>query len=112
MNRIRSIFLVQKPANLRIWLCSSAVLKRSFATGAVASNSLLNDRKFPQIAANQLKKYATEVESTVSQLDYENFCAETLDDLTDYIEELVESSQHLETADVVNKVSLKIFHWF
>lgn len=41
----------------------------------------------------------------VTQLDYEKFCVETLDGLSDYIEELIESVNHLATADVVNKVS-------
>lgn len=42
--------------------------------------------------------------TTLPQLDYEHFCAETLESLTDYIEELVESVNHLSAADVVNKV--------
>lgn len=43
--------------------------------------------------------------STLSQLDYERCCVETLDGLNDYIEELVESVNGLDSADVVNKVS-------
>lgn len=42
----------------------------------------------------------------ISQLDYEHFCAETLESLCDYFEELVESVNHLAAADVVNKVNL------
>lgn len=106
MNRARSILFVRKPTNLRIWLCNSVFTQRnSFTNVAKPSKSVSNHGTFPQITAIQLKKYATEVEASVSQLDYENFCAETLDDLTDYIEELVESTSQLETADVVNKVS-------
>lgn len=41
----------------------------------------------------------------VPQLHYEKFCAETLDSLCDYFEELVESVNELATADVLNKVS-------
>ncbi|XP_031625333.1 frataxin homolog, mitochondrial [Contarinia nasturtii] len=40
---------------------------------------------------------------TISQLDYERFCAETLDSLCDYFEELVESVNHLASADILNK---------
>lgn len=43
--------------------------------------------------------------ATISQNDYEKFCVETLDSLCDYIEELVESVDHLSTADVLNKVN-------
>lgn len=43
----------------------------------------------------------------ISQLDYERFCAETLDALCDYFEELVESVNHLAAADIVNKVNLQ-----
>lgn len=48
---------------------------------------------------------------SVNQLDYERFCAETLDELCDYIEELVESVNDLATADVLNKVHLKSLNW-
>lgn len=44
---------------------------------------------------------------TVTQLHYEKFCAETLDSLNDYFEELIESVNELSTADVLNKVSAK-----
>lgn len=43
---------------------------------------------------------------TIAQLHYEKFCAETLDCLCDYFEELIESVSDLATADVLNKVSL------
>lgn len=42
----------------------------------------------------------------ISQLDYEHFCAETLDEICDYIEELIDSINHLTTADVVNNVRI------
>lgn len=42
---------------------------------------------------------------TITQLHYEKFCAETLDSLCDYFEELIESVSYLATADVLNKVS-------
>lgn len=40
----------------------------------------------------------------VTQLEYEKYCAETLDDLSDYIEQLIESASDLASADVVNNV--------
>lgn len=42
----------------------------------------------------------------ISQLDYEHFCVETLDGICDYIEELIDSINHLTTADVVNNVRI------
>lgn len=55
----------------------------------------------------QKVQFSSEV-STLSQLDYEHFCAETLDELCDYFEELVESVNDLATADVLNKVNFKV----
>lgn len=43
----------------------------------------------------------------ITQLDYEHFCVETLDSIGDYIEELIDSINHLNTADAVNKVSVR-----
>lgn len=43
---------------------------------------------------------------TVNQLHYEKFCAETLESLSDYIEELIENVNHLVAADVLNKVTI------
>lgn len=108
MNRLRSLLFAQKPANLRVLLCNSAATQRRSFTNLVKSDRLiLNNGKFPQTAAVRLRKYTTEADANISDLDYGNFCAETLDDLTDYIEELVESTSKLETADVVNKVSAR-----
>lgn len=41
----------------------------------------------------------------ITQLDYEHFCVETLDAICDYMEELIDSVNHLSTADAVNKVN-------
>lgn len=40
----------------------------------------------------------------LSQLDFEQYCAETLESLTDYFDELVEKFKEFEAADVVYKV--------
>lgn len=57
--------------------------------------------------AIQKVQFSSDV-STLSQLDYEHFCAETLDELCDYFEELIESVNDLAAADVVNKVNFKL----
>lgn len=56
---------------------------------------------------NVLKIQAVQFSSdnVVTQLHYEKFCADTLDHLCDYFEELVESVNELAAADVLNKVS-------
>lgn len=42
----------------------------------------------------------------LSQVDFERYCAETLESLTDYFDELVEKFKEFEAADVVYKVTL------
>lgn len=43
----------------------------------------------------------------LSQVDFEHYCAETLESLTDYFDELVEKFKEFEAADVVYKVMSK-----
>lgn len=53
------------------------------------------------------RSFASEVKSetqSVSQVDFEHYCAETLESLTDYFDQLVEEFKELEAADVVCKV--------
>lgn len=53
------------------------------------------------------RPFASEVESEtphLSQNDFEHFCAETLESLTDYFDEVVEKFKEFEAADVVYKV--------
>lgn len=106
MNRVRALVFAQKQAQSRFWLWNSVMGQhRSIIHLAGAEKSLPNYKTPNRIAFMQLNRYSSEVNASISQLDYEQFCVETLDDLTDYIEELVESVAHLEAADVVNKVS-------
>lgn len=55
---------------------------------------------------NSLPKqfYSSESTAVISNIDYEQFSAETLESLGDYFEELVESTSGFDTADVLNKV--------
>lgn len=117
MNRVRFLFSGQKPVLLRAWLGKPTTgQSRKFANlTRIAQNSVpncihrpvgANNSKNTLLCSQPNRKYsATEATSIVSQLDYESFCTETLDCLTDYVEELVESTSRLEKADVVNKVS-------
>lgn len=73
-----------------------------------------NHRRLISLETNQFKCNETNRISlqkrlfsseTISPIDYEHFCSETLESLGDYFEELVESTSELETADVLNKVN-------
>lgn len=116
MNRARYLFSGPKPMLFRVWLCQSTVWQSKNFTNftKIAENSLptcekssnaVNNSFKSHFGGEQIRKFSsTEATATVSQLDYEHFCTETLDCLTDYVEELVESTSQLETADVLNKV--------
>ncbi|XP_055298350.1 frataxin, mitochondrial [Sitodiplosis mosellana] len=54
------------------------------------------------LIATQTVRFSSDA-TEITQLDYEHFCVETLDGVCDYIEELIDSINHLTTADVVNK---------
>lgn len=56
-----------------------------------------------------LKCLFTSDARVLNELDYEKYCAETLEALTDYFDELVESSDAFTAADVVYKVRFTIF---
>lgn len=56
------------------------------------------------------RSFASEVKTEqqkLSQVDFEHYCAETLESLTDYFDELVEKFKEFEAADVVYKVMSK-----
>lgn len=117
MNVLRRnwIFCVRKPNKIKASQCS--VNTRSFVNHALTkSQDEFTLRIAPSVKSIQrsslsLQKvhFSSEV-SALSQLDYEHFCAETLDDLCAYIEELIENSSDLATADVVNKVTFETVH--
>lgn len=65
--------------------------------------SILGDKSNP-CSLFAVHKYQCSSYSSLTQLDYEKYCAETLDDLCDYFEELIESTSELPSADVVNNV--------
>lgn len=53
------------------------------------------------------RSFASEIKSDtryLSQVDFEHYCAETLESLTDYFDEIVEKFKEFEAADVVYKV--------
>lgn len=87
------------------------IICRNFAiTKQCAVNKLLRERISHNTAfATQALQFSSDASTiTITQLDYEKFCVETLDSLCDYIEELVESVNHLSSADVLNKVNQKL----
>lgn len=59
------------------------------------------------LITTQMVRFSSD-STEISQLDYEHFCVETLDSICDYIEELIDSINHLSTADVVNKVRFQL----
>lgn len=67
------------------------------------------DAKSNQCSLFAVHKCQRSSYSSLSQLDYEKYCAETLEDLSDYIEELIESTSELATADAVNEVYYELF---
>lgn len=87
------------------------IICRNFAiTKQCAVSKLLCERISHNTAlATQAFQFSSDASTiTITQLDYEKFCVETLDTLCDYIEELVESVNHLSSADVLNKVNHKL----
>lgn len=53
------------------------------------------------------RSFASEIKSEtrdLPQVDFEHYCAETLESLTDYFDELVEKFKEFEAADVMYKV--------
>lgn len=77
---------------------------RLFNNFPVQTNRLSEKSSLVTTQTVRFSSDATEI----SQLDYEHFCVETLDGICDYIEELIDSVNHLSTADVVNKVSFQL----
>lgn len=68
------------------------------------SNQMIFCEKSSMFATQTIRYSSTAIE--ISQFDYENFCEETLDEICDYIEELIDSTNHLTAADVVNNVRI------
>lgn len=111
MNRLAKtvLFSVKKPNNSRIFTClvrqkvsQTHAINRSFTK--LSFQSKLCDKSYWCSTSTVIQKCRFSSNEPVSQLDYEKYCAETLDDLSDYIEELIESTSELASADVVNKV--------
>lgn len=100
--KIRSLFSVVRPkaieTSVNIDLCQRAPLQLNFYGKNIRT----------KYNALKIQAFQFSSDSTVSQLHYEKFCAETLDSLCDYLEELVESVNELATADVLNKVSKNV----
>lgn len=88
------------------------------STNADGVRSIMSLRNKPNQFRNYVKSYhliesvakqfySSESPAVISYIDYEHFCAETLESLGDYFEELVESTSGFETADILNKVLKK-----
>lgn len=112
MNVLR-MFCVRNQCKIRtiVSFSHSRYLGNSSSANLLNKSPLQSNSPSERIKCNsltiQIARYSSE-ESTLTQLDYENFCAETLDELCDYIEELVESVNDLARADVLNKVKMNI----
>lgn len=98
--KIRCIFSVVRPkaiaTNVHIDLCQRLPIQLNFCEKNIQT-------KYTALKMIQASKFSSDC--TLTQLHYEKFCAETLESLSDYLEELVESVSELSTADVLNKVS-------
>lgn len=69
--------------------------------------------KYHLAVASSVSRYSTAVESTsvlVDQATFERTCEETLESLSEYFDELIESSKHLNAADVAYSVSITLLH--
>lgn len=103
MNRLARnlVFSLKNPEKIRT--IASCVCLRTVEKSEIVSVQTKSFHRNQQNNALSIQKlYSTT--ATVSQLNYENFCVETLDGLCDYFEELIESVSDFESADVVNKV--------
>lgn len=112
MNRLaRDVAFCVKNSNKTKTILSFVQLKplkscRSFALWkkCAVQSMFHQNSSHSTVVTTQALRFSSDA-TTISQIDYENFCVETLDSLCDYIEELVESVDHLSTADVLNKVN-------
>lgn len=100
--KIRSYFSVVRPkaieTSVNIESCRILPIPLNFCERNIQTNN----------NALRIQVFRFSSDCTINQLHYEKFCAETLDSLTDYIEELIEGVSELATADVLNKVSASI----
>lgn len=113
MNRLaRDVAFCVKNYNKTRTILSCVQLKplknssRSFALWkkCAVQSMFYQNTSHSTVVTTQAPRFSSDA-TTISQIDYEHFCVETLDSLCDYIEELVESVDHLSTADVLNKVN-------
>lgn len=99
-----------KPSAVASFLCAKALKNsenvRLFRKFAVQSHLFEKKNRLNALTI-QIIPFSSDA-VTISQLDYEHFCAETLDSLCDYFEELIEESDDLSTADIVNKVNIQL----
>lgn len=110
MNRLARniIFSLKNSHNIRT--ITSFVPRKTLANYETSrlfksvSNQSMFCEKSSIFATQTVRFTSTAIE--ISQFDYENFCVETLDEICDYIEELIDSINHLTAADVVNNVRI------
>lgn len=97
----------QKSMHLRALFCRSILEnRRSLVCLLNAPKKTLQNDKPCFLLSLQSNPFSIDT-TVVGELDYEIFCVETLDSLNDYFEELVESTNELKTADVVNNVRFR-----
>lgn len=93
-----------KPRSFASFVCPTTIENRGIVK--LFEKWPVQSKLFEKIHRNNVfaiqKLHSSSV--TISQLDYENFCVETLDGLSDYFEDLMEMSPEL--TDVVNAVKI------
>lgn len=95
----------QKSMHLRALFCRSILENRRSLVCLLNTPKKTSQYNNKQCYLLSLQSNPFSIDATVvGELDYEIFCVETLDSLNDYFEELVESTNELKTADVVNNV--------
>lgn len=88
----------------KLIICRNFSIRKQCAVSKLLCERIRHNTTF----ATQALQFSSDASTiTITQFDYEKFCVETLDNLGDYIEELVESVNHLSSADVLNKVNQK-----
>lgn len=100
--KIRFYFSIVRPkaveTSVNIGTCQRVPISSNFCERNIRTN----------YNALKIQVFRFSSDCTLTQLRYEKFCAETLESIGDYLEELVESVSDLATADVLNKVSFKL----
>lgn len=106
IRRLTTAFQTHKNATLNL----STRKQYSCNCGLFNSTKCIGIIKFKQLCMASNARYFSQTSTTSSDenqltaLKFEHFCAETLESLYDYFDELVESNSNLASTDVIYKV--------